>query len=154
MPETCPARQKKPGGHAVCAWLAALAAQKKPASQGFAKSAELAQERQKPGVQAAQAPAPAAALKEPGGHARPTPVSVLVDSVCDVLTVPAHVPEVQGFGESVRTVVPAATPAPATTMPTERVPDDTAEMESPTPTIEPEATPVAVPAGQRVPAGH
>jgi hypothetical protein len=57
--------------------FAALAPQKEPASQGFAKSAVLAQERQEPGAQAVQSPEPAAALKEPGGHARPTPVSVL-----------------------------------------------------------------------------
>jgi hypothetical protein len=43
--------------------FAALAAQKKPASQGFVEFALLAQERQKPGAQDTQAPAPAASLK-------------------------------------------------------------------------------------------
>ena len=99
-------------------------------------------------MQAVQAPAPAAALKNPGGHARPTPVSAVGPTVCDALTVPEHDGPVHGFGVSVRMVVPPATPVPVTTMPTEREPDATAVTVSADPAIEPVDTPVAVPAGQ------
>ncbi len=113
----------------------------------------LAQERQKPCVQATQAPAPAASLKKPGEHARPAPVSVVV-TVCDALTEPEHDAAVHGFGVSVKMVVPSATPEPVTTMPTEREPDVTLLMVITVPEMVPVTTPVAVPAGQRVPAGH
>ena len=113
----------------------------------------LAQERQKPGVQATQAPAPAASLKKPGEHAKPAPVSV-VATVCDALTVPEHKAAVHGLGVSVKMVVPSATPEPVTTMPTEREPDVTPLMVSPVPEMVPVTTPVAVPTGQRAPAGH
>jgi hypothetical protein len=79
---------------------------------------------------------------------------VLVETACETLTVPVHVAAVHGFGESVRMVVPAATPAPEMTMTTASEPDVTAEMESAVPAIAPVATPVAVPAGQKAPAGH
>ncbi len=98
-------------------------------------------------------PAPAA-LKNPGAHAMPTPVSVLDAIVCDALTVPAHAAEVQGFGESVRIVVPVATLVPVMTMPTEREPDATAEMVSAVPVISPVTPGAAKPAAQNDPAGH
>ncbi len=75
-------------------------------------------------------------------------------TVCDALTVPEHGAAVHGFGVSVKMVVPSATPEPVTTMPTEREPDVTPLTESPVPEMAPVTTPVAVPAGQRVPAGH
>jgi hypothetical protein len=110
-------------------------------------------ERHEPAGHAVHEPAPAA-LKKPGAHATPTPVSVLDAIVCDALTVPAHVPEVQGFGESVRMVVPVATLVPVMTMPTEREPDATAEMVSAVPAISPVTPGAAKPAAQNDPAGH
>jgi hypothetical protein len=80
-------------------------------------------------------------------------VSAVDVTVCDALTVPVHV-EVQGFVESVRMVVPSVTPAPVMTIPTEREPDAVAVMVSAVPDMAPVDTPVAVPAGQNVPAGH
>jgi len=80
-------------------------------------------------------------------------VSAVDVTVCDALTVPVHV-EMQGFVVSVRMVVPVVTPAPVMTMPTEREPDAVAVMVSAVPAMAPVDTPVAVPAGQYVPAGH
>jgi hypothetical protein len=80
-------------------------------------------------------------------------VSAVDVTVCDALTVPVHV-EVQGLVVSVRMVVPVVTPAPVMTMPTEREPDAVAVMVSAVPAMAPVDTPVAVPAGQYVPAGH
>jgi hypothetical protein len=154
VPAACAAPHQKPGGQGACAVSATFAAQKEPAVQLLVRSAVFAHARHEPAVHAAHAPAPGAALKKPGAHARPTPVSAVDVTVCDALTVPVHAPAVHGFGESVRMVVPAATPAPAMTMPTASEPDVTAEMESAALAIAPVATPVAVPAGQAAPAGH
>ncbi len=110
-------------------------------------------ERHEPAGHAVHAPAPSA-LKKPGAHTRPTPVSVVLDTVCDALTVPVHDPDVHGLGESVRTVVPATTPEPEMTMPTASEPDATAEIVSAVPAIEPVVTGATKPAAQYEPAGH
>jgi hypothetical protein len=84
----------------------------------------------------------------------PTPVSVVDPTVCGApLTVPSHVPEAQGLGESVRMVVPAA--APAMTMPTAREPDDTAVIvRAPEEAMLPVTAGAENPAAQNDPAGH
>ena len=111
-------------------------------------------DKQEPAGHAVHEPAPMA-LKKPGAQARPTPVSVVDDTTCDPpVTVPVHDPDAHGFGDSVRIAVPLATPVPVMTMPTEREPDAVAVMVSAVPAMAPVDTPVAVPAGQYVPAGH
>jgi hypothetical protein len=82
---------------------------------------------------------------------------IAVDAtVCATLTVPVHTPVVHGFGERVTIVVPKVTPVPEITIPIASLPDATAVVANvvDATAIEPVATPVAVPAGQYVPAGH
>jgi hypothetical protein len=112
-------------------------------------------ERHEPAGHAVHAPAPDA-LKKPAAHARPTPVSVVDDAVCETLTVPVHAPVVHGLGESVTTVVPTVTPAPAMTMPRPSEPDVTAEMASAVDAapMAPVTTGAMKPAAQKAPAGH
>ena len=58
-------------------------------------------------------------------HAAALPNIVTGPTVCDTLTVPEQLPDVQGFGDSAMMVVPAATPEPDTICPATRRPDAT-----------------------------
>ena len=96
--------------------LATSAGQKKPASHWFVRSAALPSARHEPELQAA--------------HCAALPYMVRDATVCETLTVPVHVAAVHGLGESVRMVVPAATPAPERICPTTSRPDAIAVTES------------------------
>jgi hypothetical protein len=63
-------------------------------------------------------------------HAAALPNIAREGTVCDTLTVPEQLPAVHGFGDSVRMVVPAATPAPDIICPATRRPDATGFTES------------------------
>ncbi len=112
-------------------------------------------ERHEPAGHAVHAPTPDK-LKKPAAHAKPTPVSVVDDTLCETLTVPVRAPVVHWLGESVTTVVPTVTPVPAMTMPRPSEPEVTAEMESAVDAepMAPITTGAIKPAAQKAPAGH
>ena len=111
-------------------------------------------ERHEPSAHTVHAPAPKL-LYEPTAHATPTLVNVIAVTDDDALTVPVHTPLVvrHGFGERETTAVPDGTPAPVTTIPTEREPAETLATESVMFATVPVAMADAKPAAANAPAG-
>jgi len=62
-------------------------------------------------------------------HVAALPNIVPEPTVCDTLTVPVQLPDVHGFCDSVRMVVPGATPEPEMICPATRRPDATDNTE-------------------------
>jgi hypothetical protein len=110
------------------------------------------EERHEPGVHGEQAAAPAP-LKWPTGHARPVLSTAWpAPTVCAMLT--TYVPTPPEPVPKLTTVVPSAMAALASTVPTVRVPEETAETVRSVPATEATPTKVPVPVGQKAPAAH
>ena len=120
----------------------------------FALLTVLAHDRHVPAVHAEQPDDPAVELKYPTGHAKPTPVIAAAVTAPVPLTVPVQEPAVHGLGERDKIVAPAESVPPVITMPTETEPDVTDEIVRLPDVTVPATTPVAVPTGQKAPAGH